>query len=166
MERILIGLPDFAIEKALSPSPVVLQVKWTGMPTCPDCGSPKLRTKDTFIRSIKSFAIHGKSVTLQVKCHKYMCFECGRYFNTRLAGVKKWCRVTEKLKSSVFDMYNKGVSCKDIAEENQIGVASVERYYQHMIIHNHGHQQGRECPRVLGIDEHRFTRKVGFLTTF
>lgn len=32
--------------------------------------------------------------------------------------------------------------------------------------HKASHWQNRPCPRILGVDEHRFTRRQGFLTTF
>lgn len=166
MERILIGLPDFVIEKVVSSQPLVFAVCYRGEVKCPRCGKKRLRIKDTFQRIIKSISLRGKASRLQIVCHKYLCTECGRYFNTRLPGVRLWSRSTELLKKSVFQAYNKGYSCKDIAAENNIGLASVERFYHDMTRHKASHWQNRECPRVLGIDEHRFTRKQGFLTTF
>jgi transposase len=80
--------------------------------------------------------------------------------------VKLWGRATELLKKSVFSLYNNGYSNTDIARENGIGVATVERYYHQMIVHKSSHFQNRDCPRILGIDEHRFTRRHGFVTTF
>lgn len=166
MERILVGLPDFVIEKMVSSQPLVFEVSFRREMQCPDCSGKRLRIKDTFQRIIKSIPLRGKASRLQVVCHKYLCKDCGRYFNTRLPGVRLWSRSTELLKKSVFQAYNKGYSCKDIAAENNIGLASVERFYHHMTRHKAGHWQNRECPRILGIDEHRFTRKQGFLTTF
>ncbi len=72
----------------------------------------------------------------------------------------------ELLKATVFWSYNTGSSSKDIAEENNIGVASVERFYQQMISHKVKQRKNKQCPWGLGIDEHRFTRKRRFLTTF
>jgi len=166
MERIVIGLPDIVIEKIVSSHPLIIAVSYTGTPQCPHCGGKHLRIKDTFRRTIKSIPLRGRASQLQIVCHKYLCGNCGRYFNTRLPGVRVWSRSTELLKKSVFQAYNKGCSCKDIAAENNIGLAGVERFYHHMARHKAGHWQNRECPHVLGIDEHRFTRKQGFLTTF
>lgn len=166
MERIVIGLPDIVIEKVVSSHPLTIAVSYTGDVQCPRCGGRHLRLKDTFRRVIKSIPLRGRASQLQIVCHKYLCKGCGRYFNTRLPGVRLWSRSTELLKKSVFRAYNKGYSCKDIAAENNIGLASVERFYHHLTQHKAGHWQNRECPRVMGIDEHRFTRKQGFLTTF
>ena len=166
MQRIIIGLPDLVIEKIVSSHPLTIAARYTGAPQCPHCGGKHLRIKETFQRVIKNIPLRGRASRLQVVCHKYLCKDCGRYFNTRLPGVRLWSRSTELLKKSVFRAYNKGYSCKDIAAENNIGLASVERFYHHLTRHKAGHWQNRECPRVLGIDEHRFTRKQGFLTTF
>lgn len=166
MERIVIGLPEYAIQKIVSSRPLVFEVSWTGQPTCPDCAGTSVRIKDSFWRYLKNIRLHDRPSVLQVRCHKYQCRDCGRYFNTRLPGVKRWGRATELLKKSVFSVYNRGYSNKDIARENGIGVATVERYYHQMIVHKNSHFQNRVCPRVLGIDEHRFTRRHGFVTTF
>lgn len=166
MERIIVGLPDIVIEKVISSNPVVLRVRYAGEIRCPHCSGKNLRLKDTFQRVIKNIPLRDKASELQISCHKYLCRDCARYFNTRLPGVKPWNRSTELLKKSVFWAYNKGYSCSDIAAENNIGLASVERYYHQMSQHQASHWENRECPQVMGIDEHRFTRKTGFLTTF
>ena len=166
MERIVIGLPDLVIEKIVSSRPLAIAVSYTGESQCPHCNGKRLRIKHTFQRIIKSIPLGGKGSRLHIVCHKYLCKDCGRYFNTRLPGVRLWSRSTELLKKSVFQAYNKGYSCKDIAAENNIGLASVERFYHHRTRHKASHRQNRECPRILGIDEHRFTRKQGFSTTF
>ena len=86
---------------------------------------------------------HGRASRLLVRCHKYRCESCGRYFNTRLAGIKVWSRTTELLKRNIFQAYNKGVTCKEIADEHRIGVASVERYYHQMMQHKSSHWANR-----------------------
>ena len=48
----------------------------------------------------------------------------------------------------------------------RLKVASVEKFYSQMVLQKIGHQQNRPCPSIIGIDEHRFSRKVGFVTTF
>ena len=45
MERLLIGLRDFAIEKVVSHVPPVFEARWTGKNACPHCGGEKLRVK-------------------------------------------------------------------------------------------------------------------------
>ena len=166
MERLLTGLPDFSIEKVLAFKPTHLQVAYRKETQCPGCGSSKKRIKASFWREIKSIPQQGYPVTLHVRCHKFFCKQCGRYYNTRMHGVKKWSRSTEPLKSNVFNICKRGYSNRDAASESGISVATVERFYHQIVLQKISHQKERLCPRILGIDEHRFSRKVGFVTTF
>ena len=166
MERLLTGLADFTIKKVLSIRPTRLEVAYKKETLCPRCGHQEKRIKDSFWREVKSIPHQGYPVTLLVYCHKYHCKQCGRYFNTRMNGIKKWSRSTEPLKNNVFHRCRKGYSNKDAALENGVSVATVERYYHQMVLQKISHQQNRQCPRIIGIDEHRFSKKVGFVTTF
>jgi transposase len=166
MQRLLTGLVDFTIEKVLSLRPIRLEVSYSKQTLCPECAGAEKRIKSSFWREIKSIPQQGAPVTLRVHCHKYHCKNCGRYYNTRMTGVKKWSRSTEPLKHSIFNVCRKGYTNKDAAVESGISVATVERFYHQMVAQKISHQQNRQCPRFLGIDEHRFSRKTGFVTTF
>lgn len=166
MERLLTGLTDFSIKKVLRFRPAHLEVSYKKETPCPACGSSSKRIKASFWRNIKSIPQQGHPVTLRVYCHKFHCKQCGRYFNTRMNGVKKWSRSTEPLKSSVFNTCRRGYSNQDAASESGISVATVERFYHQMVVQKISHQQNRPCPKIIGIDEHRFSKKVGFATTF
>lgn len=98
MERIILGLPEMAITKVVSMSPCVVEVRRTGEDRCPHCGGTELRVKDSFWREIKSYRVAVNPVRLRIRCHKFHCEHCGRYFNTRLPGVRPWSRATELLK--------------------------------------------------------------------
>lgn len=160
MERLLTGLVGFSIK------PTNLEVTYNQDTLCPNCGSTHKRIKASFWRKIKSIPQLGNPVTLHVRCNKFHCKKCGRYFNTRINGVKKWNRSTEPLKNSVFSTSNRWHTNRDIALESGISVASVERFFHQMVDLKVRHRSNRLCPRFLGIDEHRFTKKVGFATTF
>ena len=166
MERLLTGLVDFSIKKVLSIRPTCLEVDYKRETPCPECGSLKKRIKASFWREIKSLPQQGHLVTLHMYCHKYHCKQCGRYFNTRINGVKKWGRATEPLKHNVFNVCSRGYSNKDAAFESGMSVATVERYYHQMVLQKIRHQNNRPCPKIIGIDEHRFSKKMGFVTTF
>ena len=53
-----------------------------------------------------------------------------------------------------------------LSRTHLISPATVERWYQHHIAQKRSEMTNRPCPRVLGIDEHFFTRKKGYATTF
>lgn len=48
----------------------------------------------------------------------------------------------------------------------RIGSATVERWFQEHLQREAAHRRGAPCPRVLGIDEHFFSKKDGYATTF
>jgi len=53
-----------------------------------------------------------------------------------------------------------------LAQREGIGGATVERWSQDFLRLKLAERRGAPCPRVLGIDEHFFTRKAGYATTF
>ena len=165
MTPIISELPDLRFKKILSTHPLVYEAAYIGKNTCPHCHQNQLKLKDSFWRHFKSGLIFEKCCSIKVRCHKYQCLTCHRYFNTRISGIKPWSRSTEPLKRSVFAQYNKGLSITQIAQDFQIGTATVERYYQQMTLLEN-RKINPQCPKILGIDEHRFTRKQGFATTF
>lgn len=166
MERLLTGLTDFSIKKVLSLRPIRLEVTYAKETPCPRCNGLEKRIKASFWREIKSTPQQGHPVTLLVYCRKYHCKQCGRYYNTRINGVKKWSRSTEPLKKNIFNVCRRGYTNKDAAFESGISVATVERFYHQMVVHKIHHQENRQCPRIIGIDEHRFSKRAGFVTTF
>lgn len=165
MYAILSGLPELRITKLISDKPVVLEASWNGKRQCPHCNCSSLRTKDSFWRFIRNGRIYDRSSILKVKCHKFLCLGCRRYFNTRIAGVRLWSRSTEALKRSVFAACNRGCPASTVARDYGIGTASVERFY-HQVLDLENRKIFPVCPRILGIDEHRFTKRHGFATTF
>ena len=69
------------------------------------------------------------------------------------------------MKRSVFAACSRGCPALTIARDYGIGITSVEWFYHHIL--------GLEnckifpvCPKILGIDEHRFTKRYGFATIF
>lgn len=141
-------------------------MRWKRENCCPLCGGERLRIRDSFRREIRSYRVAVNPVTLRIRCHKFRCERCGHCFNTRLPGVRPWNRATELLKKNVFLEYNKGVSNKDIAELQGISVATDERFHHQKILLEDSQFQNRLYPRFLGINEHQFTSRVGFATTF
>ncbi|WP_195912794.1 transposase, partial [Legionella pneumophila] len=66
----------------------------------------------------------------------------------------------------VFHYHSKGVSQKDLARDLKLGKSTVERWYHYGYELRYKKIATRSCPRVLGLDEHSFNRKVGYATTF
>jgi transposase len=65
----------------------------------------------------------------------------------------------------VFVRHWDGVSRSRLGQREAIGSATVERWFQDFLRREAAERSGAPCPRVLGIDEHFFTRRQGFVTT-
>jgi transposase len=72
---------------------------------------------------------------------------------------------TEGYRLEVFEAHDGGVSQRKLELTHRIGSATIERWYQHQIRQRISELSNRVCPRVMGIDEHFFTRKKGYATT-
>jgi transposase len=88
---------------------------------------------------------------LHLQSHKFHCKSCGRYFNQRFPGIGRGRRSTEPFRRQIFQAHHGGISQRTLGERERLGSATVERWYQELL---------------EGIDEHFFSRKEGFATTF
>jgi transposase len=66
----------------------------------------------------------------------------------------------------VFEAHDGGITQRKITRTHGISAATVERWYQSQCWRRHSELSNRPCPRVLGIDEHFFTRRRGYATSF
>ncbi len=161
----ILNLYGFEIEDISGPDPLVLKVKSTLSVECPSCSSADLRIKDTFWRFVRHESMGLRSVYLHLKAHKYRCKECGRYFNSRFPGILPYRRTTEAFRKEVFYKHHDGISQKTLSDRLSIGHATVERYFQDFLKLKLSRAQNDPSPRVLGIDEHFFSKKDGYATT-
>ncbi len=102
---------------------------------------------------------------LHLSVPKYHCQSCDRYFRHPFAGIRPRLRATESYRLEVFEAHDGGVSQSKLSRTHEIGTATVERWYQSQVKRRVAELSGRSCPRVLGIDEHFFSRKQGYATT-
>jgi transposase len=161
----ILNLYGFVIEDISGPDPLVLKVRHTLVVECPDCLSSDLRIKDTFRRFVRHESFGLRSVYLHLKTHKYLCRNCGRYFNSRFPGIMPYRRTTEAFRKEVFYKHHDGISQKTLSLRLRVGHATVERYFQDFLKLKLTRSQNDPAPRVLGIDEHFFSKKDGYATT-
>lgn len=162
---IILNLPGFTIGKVTGNNQIYIEVSYNRVVRCIYCENKKLRKKDSFMRKIRHESIGLRYTYLCIKAHKFYCYSCKRYFNQRFPGVGKYQRATESGRREVFHQHTQGVSQKDLARHYHTGKSTIERWY-----HNGYERQEKRitlplCPRVLGIDEHSFTKKQGYATT-
>jgi transposase len=137
-----------------------------GAGCCPHCQGQRLRLKQKRLRRPRHESWGLRHCVLEVESCKYRCRDCGRSFWQRFPGILPRKRATEPFRRSVFVAHWDGVNRSRLGEREGISSATVERWFQDYLRREDAERQGALCPRVLGIDEHFFSRKDGYATTF
>lgn len=156
---------NLQLKKVISGNKLILECTDETQYTCPYCGGTHLRCKDTFIRHIRNISISNKATILRLKMHKYCCLDCGHYFNAQPQGILKYQQTSEHLKREVFHRHCQGVSKKDLSRDLGVSDSSIERCFKQGYRKKNSEYQNARCPMVLGIDEHYFSKKDGYVTT-
>lgn len=163
--NILLDLPGFNILDVIGNNHLTLRVQYQGKTECPSCSGTKLRIKDTFTRVIRHVLFGLRPSHIEVTAHKYLCRDCGAYFNSRFPGIKPRRRSTEPCRNEVTTLHNNGWTQRALSKHLRLGSATVERWYQDHFKMKNNEYKNAHCPKVMGIDEHFFTKKKGFATT-
>ena len=161
----ILGMDGFCVEDIHGINPIVFKVKYLLCRACVHCRGTDLRLKDTFYRTIRHESLGARRTLLYLRTHKYLCRACGKYFNDRFPGILPYRRSTQGFRREVFEKHYDGVSQRTLSERMLVGQATVERIYQAHLALKISCMKNSPCPRVLGIDEHFFTRKQGYATT-
>ncbi|NDC23646.1 MAG: ISL3 family transposase, partial [Proteobacteria bacterium] len=162
----IIGLPGVELENAISLESIEVYATTSLRPPCIHCGGAKTRIKSSFTRRLNHTRQGNRLMVLFIRSRKFLCLLCKKYFNLRIPGVLPRKRSTESFRQEVYEKHHGGISQQFLSRTHGIGAATVERWYQDFTLYRVKELQGRPAPRVLGIDEHFFTRKDGFATTF
>ena len=133
---------------------------------CPHCHSSDLRKKDRFIRKLRHESWGIRQNALHLEAFKFLCKNCGKYFNQRFPGVLPRFRSTEIFRRYVFWQHYDGICRKTLARRQRIGQATVERWFLDFLGRQAAKMSSEPCPQILGIDEHFFSKKKGYATTF
>lgn len=165
LDQVITDFPGFKILDVLGQNFLKIKVSFEGVVFCPHCNSESLRKKDTFWRKVRHICLGNRLSELQIKTHKFLCKSCGRYFNQRFPGVLPYMRATEPFRQDVFQRHHDGITRKKLAENMELGQATIERWYKDFVKLEDKKFDRSLCPRVLGIDEHFFTKKKGYATT-
>jgi transposase len=134
--------------------------------TCQHCASKRCRVKAYRVRELKHGFWNGKLILLHLRVPKLYCPGCGRYFMAPVPGVMPKRRATEQFRQEVFHLHQGGLTQKNLSLSHSISTATVERWYHDFVAKRVKELDRRNCPAVLGIDEHFFSRKNGYATTF
>lgn len=162
----ILNLPGFTVLKVSGPSPIIFHAKYRLKPRCVHCNGTQLRIKHSFYRQVKHESFGHRNSFLRFRAHKFFCNNCHRYFNQQFPGILKYQRATQKLRQQVFREHTQGVSQTDLAKQLNLGKSTVERWFHAYYRLQNQYRLNQHWPRVLGIDEHSFSKKQKFATTF
>ena len=162
----IIGLPGLKVIGVVQSQNLVFDVRCDLEPSCVHCGAQGCRIKASFIRVVRHESMGCRRSILHIRTHKFLCKTCGRYFNERIPGLMPFARATEPFKREVCLKHQEGISQRSLSQSLKIGNATIERWYQKSMEVKIRELNGRDCPKILGIDEHFFTKNKGYATTF
>jgi len=164
--EILLGLPDYRItDMELQTGVLRFHVRYTGAVSCPHCNSTSLRNKGSHLRHVRHENWGLRACILELKVSKWHCRTCGRYFRQRLPGILPFQRASEAYQQAIYQQHLDGINRSRLGRRENIGAATVERYFHKGLKRQFKQWHAPRCPKVLGIDEHFFTRRKGFATT-
>ena len=162
----LLGLPGYQITATQwVGGEWKLSVRYAGRIECPHCQGTSLRNKGCYRRRVRHHNVAARRCVLELEGCKYRCLGCGRYFRQRFPGILRWQRSSEAFQKMIFRDHLDGINRSRVGQRESIGAATVERYFRHGLKLRFTALRPPRCPRILGIDEHFFTRRKGFATT-
>ena len=163
----MLGLPGYQITGIKEEAGMVrISARYLGSNACPDCKSDRLRLKEKRMREPRHESWGLRHCMLELESCKFRCKDCGRTFWQRFPGILPRKRATEPFRRSVFVRHYDGVNRSRLGQRERIGSATVERWFHDYLQRELAERRGAACPRILGIDEHFFSRKDGYATTF
>jgi transposase len=81
------------------------------------------------------------------------------------AGILPCKRSTEPFRRSVYVRHCAGINASGLSQLEGIGDATVSHWSMDFLQREVSELEGAACPRIVGIDEHFFSRKDGYATT-
>lgn len=165
--EILIGLPGYQLtEVEKVRKGVRIRLRYTEPGSCPRCGAAERRSKGWCRRRVRHEDWGTRAVFLEIELRKWYCKGCGRQYRDRLPGILPSQRASEAFRHAIYELHLDGINRSRLGRRKGIGAATVERYFQHGLKRQFSQWHAPRCPSVLGIDEHFFTRRKGYATTF
>jgi transposase len=162
----VLGLPGYQITGIQERSGQVrIAVVYTGAIRCGECDGDRLRLKDRRQRTVRHETWGMRPVVLELETKRWQCLSCGRYFWQRFPGILPRKRASEPFRRMIALRHYDGISRSRLSRRENIGSATVERWFQDFLRLRAAERSSAPCPQVLGIDEHFFSRRHGYVTT-
>lgn len=132
---------------------------------CPVCKKPSKTVYESKVRKVRHCFWFDRRCNLLLKQRRFKCHNCKRRFWEVAPGLIKYARRTEMFKKQIAKAALKGHDNKQTAKDHSVGEATVQRDINHHSRLEVLKKSSNICPKVMGIDEHHFTKRKGFATT-
>lgn len=162
----IVYLRGFRVESVSGSNPVHIRVRYTEPSRCIRCQSDRLRIKASFDRRIRHESLGCRVSYLLIRGRKYVCLDCGRYFRERYPGILPYQRATERFREEVSRKHHQGISQRTLSQTMSMSWSTVERWYHHFLEREYAEIKNNPAPHLLGLDEHFFSKKQGYASTF
>lgn len=163
----LLGLPDIQITDIQRKEGMVrISARYTGPRFCAHCRGALLRNKGWVKRAVRHEDWGLRHCTLDIQVPRSKCLDCGRQSRQPLPGILRWQRSSEAFQKAIYQQHLDGINRSRLGRREGIGAATVERYFRRGLSRQFKEWHPPHCPQVLGLDEHFFTRRKGYATTF
>jgi transposase len=163
----VLGLPQYELTGiAEERGWLLLSARYSGPIRCPHCGGERLRSKGRYTREVRHESWGERRCRLRLEAHKWACHGCRRQFRQRFPGILPRKQASEPFRHSIFIRHWDGISRCRLAQREGLGSATVERWFQDFLQREESKLKSAACPVMLGIDEHFFSRRHGYATTF
>lgn len=161
------GLPEYQVTSIEEiAGRVRITASGTGIVKCPHCEGMQLRLKDRRTRRPRHESWGTRQCELELESRKWLCLGCKRRFWERFPGILPRQRATERFRRSVCQKHFDGISRSRLGKRERLSGSTVERWFGEHLRRLAVERTSASCPAILGIDEHFFTRRSGFATTF
>lgn len=132
---------------------------------CHKCKAKSKVIYEKKIRKVRHSFWNERACILMIQQRRFKCKTCKLRFWEILPGLTRYSRRTENFKNQIANSALNGHDNKLVAKTFNIGQATVQRDVNHFADFEVRKKSDLICPKVIGIDEHFFTRKKGFATT-
>lgn len=162
----IIGLPDYKVTSIEEKDGMVrIRAVYRGAVNCPGCGGARLRSRGRRLRKPRHESRGTRLCVLEVESRKWRCRDCDRDFWQRFPGILPRRRSTEPFRRAVCEKHFDGISRSRLGKRERISGGTIDRWFTDYLRRLDAERKSAACPRVLGIDEHFFTRRRGYATT-
>lgn len=127
-------------------------------PRCPHCAHSQVYVHQYKHRELKDSIVRGKVHILKLKMKRYRCRSCNKTFNEEVPGVKRYQRLTERMKREIYWACENFADLKKVRKHTTVGSKTIYKRYYQRLEEKQRERQLTPWSKTIGIDEHGFTR--------